>query len=567
MSTYFADCLPKIAKIRDGSGCSFTRASFNAMTLDEFAALGDQENLQSVYARATETKMRGVQEKSIAQLLQGRMKDYGQLVKPANVPGSQSVIAPYVVKKQRHVVNAGYFQITAGGNVDPGTTTGFNNAYHWVITVQITDSPWQVGLDALERYFIPGNAVFVDSLAASGAARSAQFNVVAAYNADGGGLKKAQIVLAPNITAVGFAALTASQKAAYQPEGGIVQVGANSVSDFESHCFNDPVNNNVKLLLYWLQTMRQTQIVSDEYLKAIEAPTANEFFKVFAMLPYAEQVKQQNKLFNDRWWVSIFKGQAINQYQNSEQWQGLAGGDVGIPKVFDIDDPSCLLEYKANAIGIEPQLNACGRVYDMAGAALDFDSLREMFYQLKRHREGSNNGETVDVLPIQMDRDTANRVKTLFASKEAKQYGISYNRNFSSKEGLEFSKSTGLAVNSYDWDEAGVTLDIVADPFFSDLLYATPAAHRSVSRYMWLLDYSDIDVGITNTESRVKVYPNDKVVDDLWKCTIKTNEKQRRLESTTFTVAVNNPDRHLIVKNFSDECPKLSVQGCSVYEG
>ena len=84
---------------------------------------------------------------------------------------------------------------------------------------------------------------------------------------------------------------------------------------------------------------------------------------------------------------------------------------------------------------------------------------------------------------------------------------------------------------------------------------------------MWLLDYSDIDVGITNTESRVKVYPNDKVVDDLWKCTIKTNEKQRRLESTTYTVAVNNPDRHLIVKNFSDECPKLSVQGCSVYEG
>ena len=123
MSTYFADCLPKIAKIRDGSGCSFTRASFNAMTLDEFAALGDQENLQSVYARAAETKMRGVAEKSISQLLQGRMKDYGALIKPANVPGSQSVIAPYIVKKQRHVVNAGYFQITAGSNVDPGTTT------------------------------------------------------------------------------------------------------------------------------------------------------------------------------------------------------------------------------------------------------------------------------------------------------------------------------------------------------------------------------------------------------------------------------------------------------------
>ena len=344
-----------------------------------------------------------------------------------------------------------------------------------------------------------------------------------------------------------------------------MQVGANSVSDFESHCYNDPVNNNVKLMLYWLQTMRQSQIVSDEYLKAIDAPNANEFFKVFSMLPYAEQVKQQNKLFNDRWWVSIFKGQAINEYQNSEQWQGINGG--GVPKVFDVDDPSCLLEYKANAIGIEPQLQACGRVVDMAGAQLDFDSLREMVYQLKRHREGTNNGETVDVLPIQTDRDTANRIKTLFASKEAKQYGISYNRNFSSKEALEFSKSTGLAVNSYDWDEAGVSLDIVADPFFSDLLYATPAAHRSVNRYMWLLDYSDIDVGIAKTESRLKVYPNDKVVDDLWKCTIKTNEKQRRLESTTFTVAVHNPDRHLIIRNFSDSCPKLTVQGCSVYEG
>ena len=565
MSTYFADCLPKIAKIRDGSGCSFTRASYNVMTLDEFAALGDQENLQTVYARAAETKQRGVVEKSIAQLLQGRMKDYGQLIKPANVPGSQSIIAPYIVKKQRHVVNAGYFKVTAGSANDPATTTGFTSGYHWVITVQITDSPWQVPLDALERYFIPGNAVLIDSLATSGAARSAQFTVVAAYNADNGATKAATVVLAPNVTPTTFAGYTAGQKAAWQPTGGVVQVGANSVSDFESHCYNDPVNNNVKLMLYWLQTMRQSQIVSDEYLKAIDAPNANEFFKVFSMLPYAEQVKQQNKLFNDRWWVSIFKGQAINEYQNSEQWQGINGG--GVPKVYDIDDPSCLLEYKANAIGIEPQLQACGRVVDMAGAQLDFDSLREMVYQLKRHREGTNNGETVDVLPIQTDRDTANRIKTLFASKEAKQYGISYNRNFSSKEALEFSKSTGLAVNSYDWDEAGVSLDIVADPFFSDLLYATPAAHRSVNRYMWLLDYSDIDVGIAKTESRLKVYPNDKVVDDLWKCTIKTNEKQRRLESTTFTVAVHNPDRHLIIRNFSDSCPKLTVQGCSVYEG
>lgn len=60
--SYFNACLPTFARVPDGSGLSLTRASFDPLTPDAFAALGNQEDLQRVYSTAAEIKMRGYED-------------------------------------------------------------------------------------------------------------------------------------------------------------------------------------------------------------------------------------------------------------------------------------------------------------------------------------------------------------------------------------------------------------------------------------------------------------------------------------------------------------------------
>lgn len=550
---YFNQCLPKVVNIRDGSGCSFTRASALAMTPDQFAALGDQENLQRVYATATEAGMRGVSLRPISQILLGRLKDFSQKVSQVNIGQPKSIIAPYVTYRQKTVVNSAYFAVESGAD---------NNGYRWNLTVVNNAAFYQQTLARIDRYFIPGNYVFVDFVSTTGAATSSAFKIISATDATSGGTAKATLVLEPNVTSATFAGYTTAQKAAWRPTGGIVLAGTNSISDYESWCYNGAVDNPNNLIQFWLQTSRLAHLVSSEYLKAISAPNMNDFFKVFNMLPYADQLVQQDKRFFDEWWMSVFKGKPINEYQDVNNWQGANK----LPQVVDIDDPSCVLEYKANAEGIEYQLSKCSRVADYAGQPLNFDTLSEMLYQLKRNRETTApTSDSVGVIPMQTDRNTANKVKQIFAAYYKAKYNITYTQEVGKGPAEKFSQTSGLSVNTFDFDEAGVELDVVSDPFFHDLLLATPTAHRNAVRYAWFLDYSDIDLGIAKTESVTRKFPDPKVIPSDWKCVIALNEKTYKLKSQTWTAAVYRPERHLIVKNFSDACPRLSASGCTVY--
>lgn len=547
---YFNQCLPKVVNIRDGSGCSFTRASAVAMTPDEFAALGDQEDLQRVYAQATEAGMRGVVQKPISMILQGRLRDFTQKVSQINIGQPKSIIAPYIPYRQKTVVNSGYFQIESGSD---------NNGYRWNINVINTDSPWQNALPRIDRYFIAGKYIFATFLSAGGVAVNSAFKVISSVDATSGGVSRATVVLEPNVTSATFAGYTAQQKSVWQPTGGMLMTGANSISDYEQWCNNNAINNPNNLIFFWLQTARKSSIVSSEYMKAIQAPNMNEFFKVFNMLPYAEQLVQQTKIYYEEWWTSIFKGQPINEYQDVNNWQG----PNKLPEVTDIDDPSCVLEYKANAEGIEYQLSKCGRIVDFAGQPLNFDSLSESLYNLKRNREAtSGQSDSVEVIPVQFDRGTANGTKKIFAEYYKAKYGITYTQEIGKGPAEKFAQTSGLSVNTYDFDEAGVQLDAVSDPFFNDLLLATPDAHKNANRYAWFLDYSDIDIGIAKTASVTRLFPDPKVIPSDYRCVIAMNEKTYKLESTTWTTSVYRPERHLIAKNFSSECPVLSASPC-----
>ena len=554
--SYFNQCLPKVVNIRDGSGCSITRATLNAMTPDEFAALGDQEDLQRVYVNATEAKMRGVNQSYIDSLLMGRLKYYGDKVSKVNVANmAQSIIQPFITMRQDTVINAGYFEIESGADV---------NGYRRTITVKNNGLFSQQALVKLERYFIAGNTVIVQHVGSSGAAFSAHFKIISAVNADAGGVSKATITIEPStVTSTTFAGYTAGQKAPFQPEGGLVLLGTNSISDYESWCNYGAVDNGMNLLHFWFQTSRMGHTFTKEYLKALKAPNANEFFKVFNTLPIKQQLVQQSSRFQGEWWTSVFWGQP-DEGQDPNSWQ--TSGKL--EEVKDIVDNTCTLEYKARAEGIEYLLSRCGRVIDYAGQPLNLDTLGEQLYQLKRHRQQTSlTGDIVDEVVIQCDRQTASNIKSVFAAWYKAKYGIQYTQEIGKGPNEQFAQSSGLTVNSYDFDDFAVRLTVISDPTLYDMLGATPTAHKGASRYALLLDYSDIDIGIIKSRAKENQYPAPGDVPSEFKCVIERNERNYKLYSQTWTVIAPRPERHLILKNFSSACPQLSTNACSVYEG
>lgn len=554
--SYFNQCLPKVVNIRDGSGCSITRATLNAMTPDEFAALGDQEDLQRVYVNATEAKMRGVNQSYIDSLLMGRLKYYGDKVSKVNVANmAQSIIQPFITMRQDTVINAGYFEIESGADV---------NGYRRTITVKNNGLFSQQALVKLERYFVAGNTVIVQHVGSSGAAFSAHFKIISAVNADAGGVSKATITIEPStVTSTTFAGYTAGQKAPFQPEGGLVLLGTNSISDYESWCNYGAVDNGMNLLHFWFQTSRMGHTFTKEYLKALKAPNANEFFKVFNTLPIKQQLVQQSARFQGEWWTSVFWGQP-DEGQDPNSWQ--TSGKL--EEVKDIVDNTCTLEYKARAEGIEYLLSRCGRVIDYAGQPLNLDTLGEQLYQVKRHRQQTSlTGDIVDEVVIQCDRQTASNIKSVFAAWYKAKYGIQYTQEIGKGPNEQFAQSSGLTVNSYDFDDFAVRLTVISDPTLYDMLGATPTAHKGASRYALLLDYSDIDIGIIKSRAKENQYPAPGDVPSEFKCVIERNERNYKLYSQTWTVIVPRPERHLILKNFSSACPTLSQNSCSVYEG
>lgn len=554
--SYFNQCLPKVVNIRDGSGCSITRATLSAMTPDEFVALGDQEDLQRVYSTATEAKMRGVNQRFIDSLLLGRLKYYGDKVNRVNIGNyPQSIIQPFITMRQRTVVNSGYFEIESGANVD-----GFNRT----ITVKNNSLYSQQSLPKLERYFVVGNTVVIQHVTASNAAWSAHFKITAAANADAGGVAKALITIQPStVTSATFATYTAAQKLPFQPTGGLVLLGTNSISDYESWCNYGAVDNNLNLIHFWFQTSRYGHTFTKEYLKALKAKNANEFYKVFNTLPIKEQLVQQSARFNGEWWNSVFWGQP-DEGQDPNTWQ-TAGK---LEEVKDIVDNTCTLEYKARAEGIEYLLGRCGRVVDYAGAPLNFDTLGEQLYQLKRHREQtSDTGDIVDEVVLQVDRQTAANIKQTFAAWYKAKYGIQYTQEIGKGPNEQFAQTSGLTTNSYDFDDFAVKLTIISDPTITDMIGATPTAHKGASRYAFALDYSDIDVGIIKTRAREQQYPSPNDVPSDFKCVIERNERNYKLFSQTWTVVAPRPERHLILKNFANACPTITSSACSTYVG
>lgn len=552
MAVFVNNCTPRLISVDNSCGCTLTRASIQAMTPELFEAQGFIEvGMDRIIGQTKEARMAGVVERSLTDLFLSRTVP----IKTTNLtPNGGSIIAPFIQVPQRSTVNANWFNVVGGG-ANPGAGIGGIPASAWDITLQNEGSQFATTLQNLEKYMLAGRSVTIRyKNPITGVAQTVNFLILNSVNADLPGIPQATLTLVPPYTAAGWAALNPAQQAVFQPTHGVLIPLANSISNYESWCQNDASENTLKLLVYWLQTIRETFCYNDEYIKALNAPLTSEFFKKFRTLELAKQRKEQAMKAERAYWNTMFWGNQINEQQTPNTYQNL-------PQVVDPANPSCLLEYKANTIGIHPQLANCSRVLDLQGAPLDLDALKALLYAMRRTRETTSGN--VDRIDAMCDRFLADQILTIMIQYYQKKYGMQYTRFFQAGQTIKFEDQVMWNYNVYDFPDEGLQLAVIVDTYFDDQLAVYQAANggadASVGRSMWLIDWSDFMIGLAGTASATR---QTNVADNLYNCVITPNVNHYQLSSKTVASMIQVPNRHLIIDNIGANCPTITAQPC-----
>jgi hypothetical protein len=290
----------------------------------------------------------------------------------------------------------------------------------------------------------------------------------------------------------------------------------------------------------------------------------NPYLSSMVYQPLAEQNKIASKVSQDQWNRAVWYNQAINDAQKPESYMQL-------PAVTDPEDGNCTLEYKANALGIKSLLREGSRIKDNGGNALDLDSLFSDLYYLKRNRE--QDGDTISVIDVMTDRLTSVKIFEAFNSYYKLRYGWETQRNANINQTIEHNGIVLFNYNVYDIPDVGVQLAVFHDPMFDDLLNvgsgkkylldgsrsaddvfssSDALAFSKSQRMLWLVDWSDVKIGIAGTNSITRTQPHPEV-DRLYSCRMDSVKRTFNLRSTKWTTMMDRPHRHLIIENISDQ--------------
>jgi hypothetical protein len=557
-----SNCEGRIINVSSSAGCTLTRADIRGFTPQDFEDQGFKEvGMDKVYASAREARVAGYRENSWMALLMSRITNIKGALSKSNISMSESVILPYISRRQKRNINRNYWSVTAGA-ANPQAGTGDTPASAWDLTITNNPSAMASTLQDLHNYFLPSSYLFVEySDATTSVAYSNAYKVIRAATV--GGVTK--VTVEPNYSAAGWAALTAAQKLVYQiggvgggsaATGTIAFSGVNSVSDFESLGGQYPAENTNSLLHFWPQTSRIVHEYHDEYLRALNAALTSEYFKQFRQLPLAQQRVRQQALYDQDMLNSAFFGQRINENQTVEGYRNL-------PTVVDPANPNCVLEYKANALGFKTQLQDCGRFLDHQGNPLNLDSLLNAGFLVKRARQadGSVGMDEEPVIDAITDPSTAGQIRDIMITFYKAKYGAGVERFYNPNQTLSFEKQVMFKYTTYQIPDelGGYVLAVFSSEVLRDRLAAAGGANRQ--RYIFMLDWSDIELGVAGTNSAVR---RTNEADALYRYVIKINIQHVTLNSMTWCPIIEDPNRHYGIQNFSNACPTLTVSGCTV---
>lgn len=559
---------PRLANVSDPSGCTLTRMSFQALTPDVIEAMNMTAYEEDIWGRTLEARAVGVVPNTLHELLLSRIKDVGKDEIHKRTVGKTTEFAPFKYRTRQRNMQMSYFNV-ASGTATPGAGANGIPASAWNLTVNIGPGEYASAFKYLARYFIPGHFIVVEHKnTVSNVAYTTAHKIISSTDVNA---NSATITVSAPYTDAQWAALNSGQKLPYQPTFGAVQILANDVNDYESFAANAPTNNREELIVDWFQTSRETRVRNAEYeaaLKEILSGNVNTYLAKFRYLDIAERNKQEMAYWQQVWLNAVFYNQRISQFQTVDPtWNDI----TQLEEVRDPERTECLYARKAHALGIHTQLSENGRRLDLQGGRLDFDLLLEVFQKMRRVRK--LDGRPHETLDLMMDRFTKTDIDTLLTRYLNQMYGTNLQRYVQEGKVLDSTGIIAFEYTVYDLPQQQMKLALFSHPFFEDRISAfgngSGGVQGSVNlkargRMIMAIDWEDLAIGILGTNSVKREYANEITAqaNPLYTRRMKLNAQEYDLRSTDWDVEFGDFDRHLIIENFSDQCPNLTVSFC-----
>lgn len=537
---------------------TFTRASIAHLTPTQLRSVFQYDSqwhdTAPWFKTAFEMKACGVKTNGLYEWLMSSVKPMGKLVNTIKVDRSPSLIQPFVLARQKSVINTDFWAITQGQA---------NSAYTAGVTGPLTApqkalgaagdrvvrvvSRYGVDLDA--KWFVDKDRVFIFGRA-SGVATLGQWKVLASAAATD--LSYVDVLLTTE-----NAGSTTPYDAA--PTAGVLLAGANNVNDFESWCQNRPSLNPEKRVPFWVQTMRKTRRV-DQLYKEVFARLMkdNAYYAEFIDLPIAEKNRQDEELWQRQWLTTFFFGkkisanQTLELYQSLEQILTVTGSNI--TGLTNLEGKA--VAYRANMVGVYEQLKACDRVRDTSNQPVKLRELFKEIYNICRARK--SQGRTTNSIDIWTDSETAADFERAMIDYYKAEYGndtLRFVQNISDGS----NETLGVFWRSFKVNfPMGVTINLITHDFFDDFRSAfNTESIGSRGRFLAILDMGKggtIYPGLIASNRKQRTLgelENLARIDPTFYCTMEHITEEITMTSQTMTAVVECPSNSLWIENFS----------------
>jgi len=550
----FSKCLPAFGT--DISHCG-TVTVCDVATLDEstlelvFFPSGRPMAMSALLMQDFEIKMCGAIQNGLYDFLIANSVDMSKRITKVDLGKGRFMIMPFLQAEQKSRINNEYWAVSGG--TEQGVTTG-----DWIVTFTSTS-----GIPASERWFNSGMRIFIDGLSAGGTATRTAWMVTPGTIPVVAGANVTVELTSQNDGSF-LGAVKAPTTAEGWPVTGLATRGTPNVSDWEEWCEEGPGLNPNKLVPFWIETVRNSLCSSELYDQYRDMVIDdNPYYKKFIDVPEVEKNAQLGRDWQSRFANTFFWNKAISANQDLTNWRSLdqistaAGTDITPP-----DEGACV-GYRANAIGVYEQLAECGRVHDLQGQVLNLQELFKALYRIQQARKALN--QPSDQIDIYTDSEFASKIQQGMIEYFDLKSGGRLAFNFDVTKPPTPGKF-GFRFNSYPLDWPVLTLNVVTHQFFDDRIDAAKAAAANlepVSRFVWILDWSNIYAGILASNRVVNQTGDLKTraaVDSSYMCVMRVPSRRQTLTSVTWTAVVECPDTSLILENISDDVPEHAGQ-------
>lgn len=558
MAAGFSDqCSVAVGNAYDTTG-TLTKGSLKRLSPTAIAALystsGSYHELRDLLKTQIEMKACGTRRNSLYEWVMSSNKPgLSALLTKQGIMRGGSLIQPFILAKQRSVINSDYWYASANSSkatYDATTSpilTGVDSGSRVLGVKSVFGGS---GLDLTGQYFLPGKYVYQLS-SVSSAATITQWKIVqAGVNSQDSTVVDVEVVQTQKTSGE----ITSSTTSA----AGLLIAGPNNIHDVEAWCRNMVSTVDTKLVPFWLQTMRDARRVDDQYLEVFQKLMAdNEYYRTFLDLPTAERNRQDEIRSQKEFLNAFFHGTAISSNQTLASWGSLSAITAASNAYGTSGEGAWTggqtVGYRANMIGVIPQLHACGRVVDSAETEIDIKTwLETSIYDVYRSRESL--GYTTDTIDVGMSATSMINFQTEYISYGKEKTGDIVRINLDGDSGVsEF----GFPFQRFRlFKPASVKLAIYTDPYFDDFASAASTASvANIGNRAYTLDIGRSIYPAIVASKRVQHKTGDLAdlakIDATYACRMENPTTSTTLTSKTVTAIVECPLSSRVDHNFT----------------